>query len=282
MEAGSLSGAARALGLTQPTVGRQVEALEAALGESLFTRSPGGLAPTRAAQTLLPHAQAMASAAQTLLRSAKGAAGEMRGVVRLTASDIIGAEVLPPILADFREAWPGVEIELVLSNRQEDLLRRDADIAVRMTRPTQDALFARKIGDVPIVLYAHRRYLQRRGVPQSIADLADHDLIGYDRVRPIAEAEAALGFALTPDMFAFRTDNDLAHIALMRAGAGLVACQTQIARHDPNLTPVLTRELRFTLEEWVVTHEDLKADRRIRALFDHLVAGLTANLAGER
>ncbi|HEY2179938.1 MAG TPA: LysR family transcriptional regulator [Caulobacteraceae bacterium] len=275
MDAGSLSGAARALGIAQPTVGRQIEALEGALGgEALFTRSPGGLRPTRAAQTLAPHAQAMAAAAETLVRAAAGAAEDMSGTVRITASDIVGAEVLPPILADFREMWPNIDIELVLSNRREDLLRRDADIAVRMVRPTQDALLARRIGELSLIFHGHRSYLQKHGVPRSIDELTSHTLIGYDRIRPEIEGVSDLPFEVTREMFALRTDNDLAQLALLRAGAGLAPCQRTIAARDPNLTPLLVGQFELRLEMWVVMHEDLKTDRRLRALFDHLVTGL--------
>ena len=155
---GSLSGAARSLGLTQPTVGaRHIETLEAALGTPLFTRSPGGLRPTEAALALRPHAEAMAHAAEALVRTASGEADAARGVIRLTASDVVGAEVLPPILTDFREDHPRIAVELVLSNRSEDLLRGEADIAVRMVRPTQEALLAWRIGQVRLGLFAHRR-----------------------------------------------------------------------------------------------------------------------------
>ena len=148
---GSLSGAARRLGLTQPTVGRHIDALEAALGLTLFTRSPRGLTPTPAALALEPHVEAMATAAAALGRAASGEAAADRGAVRVTASDVIGCEVLPPILAAFHAAHPGIAIELALSNRTADLARRDADIAVRMVRPTQSGLVARRIGSL-----AHR------------------------------------------------------------------------------------------------------------------------------
>src|SRR5580692_3195744 len=181
MDAGSLSGAARALDLAQPTIGRHIEALEEALGgQPLFTRSPGGLRPTETAQALRPHAQAMAAAAEALLRTASGEAEAARGVVRVTASHVMGAEVLPAILTGFHEAWPQITVELVLSDLQEDLLRRDADIAVRMARPTQAALTARRVGAVPLGLYAHRRYLEAHGVPQSFEDVGAFG-IGYDR-----------------------------------------------------------------------------------------------------
>ena len=280
LEAGSLSGAARALGLAQPTVGRHIEALEAALGGAvLFTRSPGGLRPTEAALSLAPHAQAMSAAAETLVRTASGEADSVRGAVRITASDIVGAEVLPAILTDFRERHGEVAIELVLSNRQEDLLRRDADIAVRMARPTQGALFARRVGSVHLSLHAHRRYLERHGEPRTLDDLAGHALIGYDRLAPPPEALKTIGFEVSRDLFALRTDSDLAQLAALRAGFGVCACQPAIARRDSNLVPILVDAFGFDLEVWVVMHEDLKASRRMRAMFDHLAAGLKAYVA---
>jgi DNA-binding transcriptional LysR family regulator len=275
MDAGSLSGAARNLGIAQPTVGRHVEALEEALGGgALFTRSPGGLRPTRAAQALAPHARAMASAAETLLRTASGDADEVRGAVRLTSSEIAAVEILPPILTGFREAWPAVDIELVASNRLEDLLHRDVDIAVRMARPTQGALFARKVGAIEVGFYAHRSYLQKHGEPRTFAELGSHAVIGYDRVRPLPAALDKLDFDVTSDMFALRTDHELSQLAMLRAGYGIGACHRQRAARDPNLVAVLEGQFAFDLEVWVVMHEDLKTDRRLRLLFDHLVAGL--------
>jgi DNA-binding transcriptional LysR family regulator len=275
MDAGSLSGAARSLGIAQPTVGRHIEALEAALeGGPLFTRSPGGLRPTRAAQALAPHARAMAAAADTLVRTASGDAEEVRGVVRLTASEIAAHEILPSILTEFRETWPLVDIELVASNRLEDLLRRDVDLAVRMARPTQDALFARKVGSVRISFYAHRSYLQKHGEPRSLDELRSHAIIGFDRVRPLGEALDTLDFDVTNDLFALRTDSEPTQLAMLRAGFGVGACQRPLADGDPNLVRLLEDQFGFDLEFWVVMHEDLKSDRRSRQLFDHLVAGL--------
>lgn len=280
MEAGSLSGAARALGIAQPTVGRHIEALEAALGgKPLFTRSPGGLRPTRTAQALAPHAGAMAAAAQTLARTAAGEAEAMSGVVRLTASDIVGTEILPAMLTEFRDTWPDIDIELVLSNRQEDLLRRDADIAVRMARPTQDALLARRIGAIPLIFHAHQGYLQKHGQPRTMDELTGHTLIGYDRTAPNIEGVDTLPFEVTRDLFAIRTDSELGQLALLRAGIGVAPCQRLIAARDPNLVPILEGQFALSLEMWVVMHEDLRADPRLRALFDHLVKGLSEVLA---
>ncbi len=177
----SLSGAARRLGLAQPTVGRHIDGLEEALGATLFTRSPRGLSPTAAAKALVPHAEAMAVAAAALARSASSAIAADRGIVRVTASEIMGSEALPPIFASFRARNPGVAVELAVTNRNQDLARGEADIAVRMVRPTQSGLIARRIGSTRIRLYAHRDYLARFGEPRSFADLKHHCLIGFDR-----------------------------------------------------------------------------------------------------
>lgn len=274
---GSLSAAARASGLTQPTLGRHIAALESALGVTLFIRSPQGLTPTAAARELLPRAEDMDAAARAAARAVSGAPAGENGVVRLTASEIVGGEVLPPILTDFRERHPGIVVELVLSNRNEDLLRRDADIAVRMVRPTQTALVARRIGTVAIGLYAHRRYAEAHGLPGGLEDLSDHPMIGFDR-------DDAAFRSLSPDQrsglgrdgFAFRCDSDLAQLSALRAGFGLGGCQAGIAARDPDLIPVLADAVRFELEMWLAMHEDLKGVRRVRLMFEHLAEALGA------
>jgi len=277
---GSLSGAARRLGLTQPTAGRHIDTLEASLGLTLFTRSPRGLTPTAAALALVPHAQAMAVAAAAFGRTASGEAAADRGTVRLTASDVIGNEVLPEILAAFRSDHPAIVIELVLTNRTEDLARRDADIAVRMVRPTQSGLVARRIGTSRIALYAHREYLARFGVPRSLADLAGHCLIGFDRDNRSFRSVGGFAGDLTREDFGFRCDSDLAQIAALRAGVGIGGCQENIARRTPELMKVLPNAVHYGLDVWLVMHEDLKLTRRVRLLFDHLASGLTAFVKG--
>jgi DNA-binding transcriptional LysR family regulator len=277
---GSLSGAARRLGLTQPTVGRHINALEAALGSTLFTRSPRGLTPTPAALALGPHAEAMAAAAAALGRAASGEAAADRGAVRVTASDVVGCEVLPPILATFHAEHPSIAIELALTNRNEDLARRDADIAVRMVRPTQSGLVARRIGSSRIKLYAHRDYLARFGEPRSLADLASHCVIGFDRDSRTFRGAGDFAQRLTREDFGFRCDNDLAQLAALRAGAGIGGCQENIARRTPELVAVLPNAIQYGLEVWLVMHEGLKATRRVRLLFDHLAMGLTDYVKG--
>ena len=278
MTEGSLSAAARAMGLTQPTLGRQVAQLERALGVALFTRSPQGLKPTDAALDLQSHAQAMATAAGALVRAASGAGDTGRGVVRVTASEIIGAEALPPILADFRPRHPGVAVELSLDNQQQDLLRGAADIAVRMVRPTQDALVARRLADTHLGLYAHRRYLEAEGVPATVHDLKGHALVGFDRETPFLRG-LMQRLPISRDDFTLRADNDLAQLAAIRAGCGVGFIQHGIARRDPALVPVCPGQIGFRLEVWLVMHEDLRATPRMRALFDHLAEGLAAFLA---
>ena len=278
---GSLSAAARRLALTQPTVGRHIDALEAGLRIALFSRSPGGLVATPAALELVPHAEAMAAAAEALVRAASGEASETRGTVRLTASEIIGAEVLPPILARFRAEHPGIVLELALSNRSEDLLRREADIAVRMARPVQDALVARRIGVVAIGLFAHQDYAKALGLPRDVAELQQHQIIGFDRDATSWRSLGATGFMVDRELFAFRSDSDLAQLAALRAGLGIGGCQRAIARREGDLVPVLVGTVEFRLEMWLAMHEDLRASRRVRLLFDHLARELSAYVASD-
>lgn len=274
---GSLSGAARALRLTQPTLGRHVRDLEAQLGAKLFTRSARGLLPTEVAGELLPHVRLMAATASMLARAAASGAAPDRGTIRLAASDVVGVEILPPLIAAFRRACPLIEVELALSNRNEDLLLREADLAVRMVRPTQQQLVARKIGDVPVRLFAHRSYVKRRGLPETPEDLAGHDLIGYDRI-PVVFDGGSIG-AITP-RFTIRSDNDLAQHALLRAGAGIGGMQAQLGARDRNLVPVLHRHVSLPLEMWLVMHGDLRGSRRVRLMHDVLDAGLRAYVKG--
>jgi len=274
MREGSLSGAARSLGMTQPSLGRHIRELEASLGVPLFARSQQGLAPTDLAHELMGHAQAMASASAALRRAATVRQDVVAGVVRIAASEVIGVEVLPPILAAFRQQHPGIVIELSLSNLPEDILRRDADIAVRMMRPTQQALVARQIGKIPLGLFAHRRYLKANGQPKNIADLAGHALIGFDRetayIRKLRPAE----LPYTREHFALRTDNDLAALSAIRAGYGIGICQVGIARRDAALVHLLPERFALNMETWLVMHEDLRRSRRVRALYDHLCTAL--------
>lgn len=273
---GSLSAAARQLGVAQPTVRRRLEALEAALGVTLFTRSPSGLTPTAAAHELGRHAEAMAYAADAFTRAASGGSEGVTGTVRISASDVVGAEVLPPILAGLQTRHPGLAIELMLSNKAQDLLRQEADIAVRMFRPTQAAMVIRPVGRIRVGFYATPAYLAAHGAPASLEDLSRFALIGPDRDRQTLAALQAAGLPATPGDFQFRADSQLAQLAAIRAGIGIGICQSGLARRSPQLVEVLPGRLDIGLDTWIVMHEDLRRVARVRAVFDHLVEELAA------
>lgn len=277
---GSLSGAARVLQLTQPSVARHIDALEKTVGVRLFVRTPRGLSPTDAASELKPYAELLASTSAALLRTAEGRAGEVRGTVRISASEVVGVEHLPSILARLRQRHPDLAIELSLSNALDDLLQRKADIAVRMVRPEQQALVARRIGVVELGLHAHRGYLARRGAPRGMDDLRDHDLIGYDAETPAIRAVVQRFPALERRAFALRVDSDIAQLSAIRAGFGIGICQVPIAASDSELVRVLPRAFSVDLETWIVMHEDLRSSARCRATFDALAEGLMAVLHG--
>ena len=276
---GSLSGAARSLGITQPTVGRHISALEASFGQALFTRSQTGLLPTEAALALRGHAQAMQSTAAALERMATGQGHLVSGTVRISASEVIGVEVLPPMLASLRKVHPQLKIELVATNRVQDLLQREADIAVRMTAPKQELLIARRVGEVELGLYAHTGYLQQHGTPVTPAELPRHALIGFDEETPFLRGARKLLPAWTRDAFSLRTDSDVGQLALIRAGCGIGVCQSAIARRDARLVRVLPEHFVLKLDTWVTMHEDLRGSPRCKATFDALVRCLQAHTA---
>ncbi len=280
LEAGSLSGAARRLGLTQPTLARHLDALEQALGAQLFLRSPRGLIPTELARELGPHARALAAQAAALRRAATGAVGEIRGTVRISASEVVGALHLPPMLAGLRARHPRLVLELVLTNAVENVLERAADIAVRMAPPAQQALLARRLPPLRVGLHAHRAYAARKGLPETLDDLAGHDLIGFDTETPAIRAVLARFPMLGRAAFALRTDSDLAQLAAIRAGLGIGFCQEVIAAREPELVPVLADAFSLDLPVAIVMHEDLKASAPHRAVFDALVEGMRAVAGG--
>jgi DNA-binding transcriptional LysR family regulator len=279
MESGSLSAAARAMGLAQPTVGRHMDALEAALGLRLFTRSSDGFAPTEAALELQTYAASMDATARAMRRVASGHGAGVRGTVRVTASEVVGVEILPPVLAALREEHPALSVELVLSNTAEDLLRREADIAVRMFRPQQEALVARHVGSIALGLHAHERYVSAHGVPASLQALAGHALIGFDRETTIVRQLQQRYPMFTREAMALRSDSDLAQLAAIRAGLGIGVCQSALAARDPGLVKVLPHAFSWELQTWVAMHEDLRKSERCAVVFHALVRALQAYAA---
>lgn len=280
VEEGSLTAAARQLRLSQPTLGRHVEALETELGVRLFDRTLSGLAPTDVALRLYePVRQAREALAEAGLR-AEGANPAVSGSVRITSSNIVCNYVLPAILRDLRAALPQVAIEIVPSDEAENLLLREADIAVRLFRPTQLELVARKLGELPLVAAAHVDYLARRGTPQSPDEMVHHDLIGFDRSELLIATARRMGFDLTRDSFVIRTDSQTTMWELLKAGLGIGFAQAELVRRTPGLVPILPMLKLPPLEVWLATHRELFTNRRIRAIYDRLGEGLSHYLAG--
>jgi DNA-binding transcriptional LysR family regulator len=275
-ETGSLSAAARRLGLSQPTLGRHIAEMEARTGLSLFARQPRGLAPTEAALTLLPHARAMAEAAAHLSLAAAGRDPALTGTVRLTASRIFAHHLLPPVLADLRRAEPGIEIELVPSDISENLLYRQADIALRMYRPTQDGTFARHVADLPVALYAARSFLDRHGRPTSTEELLALDFVGFDRDDLILRMMAGFGLHRRREDFPVRCDDQVVYWNLVRAGLGLGGAQCAIGDADPLVERCAPFVALPPLPLWMAAPEALRHTPRIRRVWDFLSHRLAA------
>jgi len=259
---------------------RDSRALEAALGTTLFTRSVNGLTPTDAARALHEPARRMALASEQFIRQAVAAPDEAAGIVRVSVPEFMGVEVVPPMLARLRAAFPAIRVELVLSNAPADLISQEVDIAVRMIAPAQGALVARKVAAIPLGLYASVHYLDRRGTPQVPDDLARHDLIGPDRNRSDLALAEKFGAMFRRDRLVIRTDSHPAQIAAARAGLGIAVIQIPVGERDPRLRRVLPGLVIATLDTWIVAHENLRRVPRIRAVFDTLVASFAEMGAG--
>ena len=271
LEEGSLSAAARRLGLSHPTVRSRIEALEATLGVVLFTRSVNGLTPTGTAQVLRDSARAMAMASELFVRQASSSGEAVAGTVRISVPEFMGVEVVPEMLARLRRQHPAVRIELSLSNAPADLLAQEVDIAVRTVTPKQEALVARKAASIPLGFFASLDYVARRGVPETLADMADHDIVGPDRSRPDLALAERLSPAMSRERFVLRSDSHPAQAAAVRAGVGIGVSQVPVGERDPNLVRVLPDIVVAILDTWIVTHENLARVPRVRAVFDSLV-----------
>lgn len=269
-ETGSLSAAARKLHLSQPTLGRHVADFEAALGTPLFTRQPRGLAPTEAALALIPAARAMQEAAARLSLVAAGRQEALEGPVRLTASRVVSHFLLPPMLARLRAAEPGIEIELVPSDSTENLLYREADIALRMYRPTQADMVTRHLTDLPMALYGAKPFLDRHGRPESLQDLLRFDLVGFDRSDLMLRMMASLGLSRKREDFPLRCDDQLVYWNLVRAGCGLGAAQTVIGDAEPLVERIAPFLQLPALPVWLTVPEALRHTPRVRRVMDHL------------
>lgn len=270
LDQGSLLGAARALRSSQPTIGRHIAELESQLGVALFERTGRGLKPLEMALKLADSARAMELSAHQLQRSVSGLNDAVRGTVRITASQPVACVLLPPLLVRMQLALPEVQVELVASNEVSNLLRREADIAIRMVQPDQTSVVTKRIGKVTLGTYAHRSYLQRAGTPRDLAGLLAHTLIGNDKNDDIVRGFAALGYPVAREQFAFRTDDLMAHWQAVRAGVGIGFIADYVARTDADVIAVLPMLKIPALPVWLAVHREIRTSKRIRAVYDFL------------
>jgi len=273
-ETGSLSAAARKLGQSQPTLGRQVAKAEATLGTALFTRQPRGLALNQSGEALYPIALEMQDAARRLTLIAAGQSQSLKGTVRITASKVFAHYTLPPILADIRAAEPEIQLELAPNDSTENLLFREADIAIRMYRPTQEDVIARKLGEVKTGLFAHKSYLAKRGTPQGFDDIAAHDMVGLDRNPLIIDAMRAFGIPRTREDFPVRCDDQATYWELTKAGCGIGATQLRLGLQAEGMVHILPDLPLEPLPVWLVAAKALRQTPRIRRVYDLLAKAI--------
>ena len=270
LDHGSLLGAARALHASQPTIGHHIAELESQLGVVLFERTGRGLLASEVALRLAESARAMEAGALKLARGAALDQVGISGTVRLTASQPVACNLLPPVLAQMRLALPEIQVELVVSNKVSNLLRREADIAVRMVQPDQATLIAKPIGKVTLGVYAHRDYLRRRGTPRQPLDLLSHALIGFDTDQSIIEGFTRFGVPLGTVSFAVRTDDLIAYQESIRAGLGIGFIADYVGRADNSLVPLLPMLKLPALPIWLAVHREIRTSQRIRQVYDFL------------
>ena len=278
VETGSLSGAARRLGVSQPTLSRQMTALGDSVGAELFVRFARGLRLTDAGAALVEPAQKMRAAAQALSLAAVGQTQQLDGTVRLTASEMTAAYLLPPLLAQLRQQNPQIQIELVASNREENLLEREADIALRHVRPKQGGLIARRVVDLPMQAYAHRDYLAARGGRATLERLRDYDWVGLDRSDLLLRGFNKAGMKVDREFFGFRCDNQIVCWQAALSGMGIYFAAERVAQAWPFMEVALPDGMVTPMPLWLVTHRELRQSARIRRVFDFLATGLSEML----
>lgn len=275
-EHGSLSAAARVLGTSQPTLGRHIGELEQALGVVLFRRGRSGYELTGNGAILRTLAGPVQTGMEAFSRAAFGATERIEGTIRITASEIVAALVLPAMLARFAQMEPGIEVEIVATNQVDNLLRRDADIAIRMVRPAQDDLVARKIADIALTACASASYLENFGIPQQPSDLLQHRLIGDDRGDNYIRGFAEHGIKLDRHAFQFRSDNQIVIWQAILAGIGIGIAQAPLVARTSGVKPILPELPLPALPTWLAMHKDVKTAPRVRRTADFLYEEMTA------
>lgn len=276
-QTGSLTAAAKALGTTQPTLSRQIAALEESLGVALFERVGRGFELTPGGMDLVEHAQAMGSAAGRLSMTATGQSEQLEGHVCITATEVMAAFELPAIIGNLRQDYPGIEIEVIASNSTSDLKRREADIALRGFRPTQPDLIATRACSRRAHLYAAPGYLRSLDSPKAPADLKHAQFLGFDRRDTMINAMREYGFDLTADNFPVIIESHLVQWEMVKQGVGIGFMIESIGDREPRVERALPNQPSFDAEIWLVAHRELKTNRRIRTVFNYLLSAVRAD-----
>ena len=277
-DSGTLSAAARRLRVSQPTMGRRIAALEERLDSRLFDRTPDGFLLTETGETIMVHARHMEEQALAIERAAQGTDRMLKGTVRISVWESLGVFWLTRRLAKFREAYPGIQVEVHISNEAVSLLRREADIALRAyhpeRKPEQADLVARKVARVGYGLFASTAYLERHGMPETVGDLKDHYAIAFDETLDEGRYGGEVFRHFRPENIVYRSNSMFAHVAAAVEGLGIAPIGYSAVRHYAQLRPVLPAEATMHLDVWQITHYDLRRNARIRAVMDFLAQEL--------
>lgn len=270
VDTGTLSGAAEKLGVSQPTLGRNIEGLETSLGLILFSRGRMGMALTADGLELVENAKEISNLANQLELKAEGKASSVAGTVRITASVIVSAYILPKILSAFREEEPDIDIEIFPTDHIQNLLSRDADIAIRMMPLQQNNLIGRKVNEMALGTYVHQDYIMKHGQPRDYSELFSYDVIGEDRGNLVLNRMEQYGVKGGRELFSFRTDDQIAYWELVKAGAGIGFGACFLARRTPELIPILPELNLSALPMWIAAHQEVKTSLKIRRTVDYL------------
>ena len=273
---GSLSAAAHNSGVSQPTISRDILQLEKQTGLSLFERTTKGLSLTEHGQNLLSSAQGMDKFANQFERVAFGLADELAGDLRVSANENIGYFILPSLIKKFRDRYPQIAVDLVIDNKESNLNKREADIALRMFRPSQADLYVKKLMNIPLSFYATQEYLDKHKSPENIQDLLNHTLIGFDQNMMLVSSAVGENMGVSREDFFLRTDSLLSQIALIRSGAGIGVTHKMVAQRYPELIQVIPQLTLPALELWSVCHRDIQQNNRIKAFMRFLSDELTS------
>ncbi|WP_108783675.1 LysR family transcriptional regulator [Pontivivens insulae] len=280
-ETGSLTAAAKVLNMTQPTLSRQVAALEETLGVTLFERSGRAMTLTQSGADLVEHVRDMGLAASRFSLGASGHAQDVTGTISLSVVDVLAAYVLPDILADIRKIAPGVTFEVIVSNELSNLARREADIAIRHLPPTQSELIARRLPDCEAYLYGHRSYVGQRGGAEQLYESGKFELVGFGLPDQSERVLAERGIHIPAQLITSYSQNGVASWEMARRGLGLCIMMAEIAEIEPDMVRVHGDYPAIDVPTWLIAHRELRTSMRMRLVFDALAERLSARLRGK-